>query len=164
MLLKGNYMTDATCVTLPKLNFFERLVLYWETRDLGKRNEDLITLISVAIFFDRTVYPEELDMAERILERYIKSSGKRETVMERIKMRLQEYIDDYLKFLMDRERAFDILTDNIQLYSAMRDIFEADGKLSEIEKEAEEVIRKEYDKHWQRNESRELMKMEPRWK
>lgn len=139
---------SAHLIELPHRNFMERLVIYWESRDIGKKANEMVDLFAVAIFFDRQIYAEELEVAEKILARYVKNAHTRNVIMERIKIKLDEYVHDYFKFLLDREHAFDILTENIQLYAAMKDIFEADGELSEREVEAEDVIKKEYDKHW----------------
>lgn len=138
----------AHLIELPHRNFMERLMIYWESRDIGKKANEMVNLFAVAIFFDRKIYAEELEIAEKILERYVKNAHTRNVIMERIKIKLDEYVHDYFKFLLDREHAFDILTDDIQLYSAMKDIFEADGELSDREIEAEDVIKKEYDKQW----------------
>lgn len=136
-----------------KTNLLERALIFWETRNLGLTVEKLIDILSVSIFFDKAVYPKELQVAEEILHKYLKEEYDIKHVMERIRIRINGYIEDYHTFLLDRERVFDIISEDIQFYSMMRDIFEADGHLSDFERQAEEAIKKQYDEHWQSKEA-----------
>lgn len=146
-----------------KLNLLERFALFWETRGLGRRVEDLIDLMAVSIFFDRAIYPQELQVAEDKLTILLENERDVQHVMERIRVRLNHYIKHPHDFLIDREKVFELISEDIQLYGVMRDIFEADGFLSSIEEEAEDVIRKQYDRHWSTKTQEDMRTRSKNW-
>ncbi len=125
-----------------------KLFIYWETRDLGIKIDRLVTILAVSIFFDKAIYPSELAVAKKILEREIKHKGKVDAIFEKLKLKLGEYITDYNKYLQDRDKAFSHIKDDVQLYGMMRDVFEAEGLMSDEEKLAEEIVKREYDKSY----------------
>lgn len=147
-----------------KTNLLERTLIFWETRNLGLTIEKLIDLLSVSIFFDKAVYARELQIAENILRKYLKEEHDVKHVMERIRIRINSYIGDYHAFLLDREKVFDIISEDIQFYAMMRDIFEADGQLSDYEVQAEEAIKKQFDEHWQSKEAAAFYTRNKNWK
>lgn len=151
-------------IELLNKSFFERLLIHWSTRDLCHEEEVLVIILSVAIYFDKEIYPEELDKAKEILHERIKGDGHIDVLMDRIKLRLYEYTKDYEEYMQDRGKAFEFVRDDIQLYRIMRDIFEAEGEVKESELIAEEQIKKEFDERWKLKEDRYFKAAEKRWK
>lgn len=129
-------------------NVIQKLILLWETRGLTEETERLITVISVAIYYDRVVYEEEIEKSKEILFERIKNRHKRELIYERIRVKLDEYITDEELFKEDVQKAVRYIVDDIQLYSIAKDIFEADGSNALEEQELEKRIKDEYDKHY----------------
>ncbi len=138
-------------------SLFHRILVYWQTRDLSHSEEKLVSVLSVAIFFDKVVYPEELEKAREIIMARVHNKHRTENLLDKIKIRLYEYIQDYTEYMKDREVAFDHVRDDIQLYGLMRDIFEAEGEMSDAEKQAEEFVKKDFEQYWcdEGNESKE---------
>jgi len=152
------------CIELLNKSFFEKLLIYWSTRDLCHEEEVLVTILSVAIYFDKEIFPEELEKAREILHERIKGDGHIDILMDKIKLRLYEYTKDYEIYMQDREKAFHFVGDDIQLYRIMRDIFEADGGVKESELMAEELVKKEFDERWKLKEDKYFKAAEKRWK
>lgn len=140
-------ITDNSC-QISRTNRLKKFLNYWQTRDLGLKNGRLITILSVAIFFDRAIYPQELKRAEDILHNQIRDSHLVGLLLDRIKLNLEEYVYDYERYLRDRKKAFDFIKDDIQLYGSMREIFESEGNLSDEEIMAEDIVRDRFDKSY----------------
>ncbi len=157
-------MSDKNCCEIYKSSLLHRLLIYWESRDLGVKVDRLITLLCVSIFFDKAIYPEELDVAKEVLANEIKDKNKTELLFEKIKLRLSEYIKNYDIYLHDRDLAFAYIREDVQLYRIMKDVFEAEGVISDEEMLAESVVKKEYDKNYKLEESEVFHTKERRWK
>lgn len=140
-------MKENACELLNK-SLIHKIITKWECRHFDSKYDDLITLLAVAIYFDRCIYPAEIEAAHEILKKHLKHEDDLHCAMESLNFKLQEYVENDLSFLLDREKALDIIVDNIQSYGDMKEIFEADGELSELEKSIEDVIKKEFDRKW----------------
>jgi len=129
-------------------NIIEKIVLLWETRGLRENAERLITVMAVAIYYDGVLYEEEFEKAKEILDTRVKSKSRVAILFERIRLKIDEYIQDREIFERDIELAVKYIVEDIQLYGVAKDIFEADGSNDEEEKKLEQLIKEEYDKHY----------------
>lgn len=129
-------------------SLLQRFFLLWRTRSLGVGIERLMVILPVAIFFDGKVSEEELACAQEILRERLSLENLADDVMERVKMRLQEYEENPNEYLLDRQKSMEIIAQDIQLYAVMKEIFEAEGARGENERALEEVIKKKFDEMW----------------
>lgn len=126
-------------------NILQKLLLYWETRGLNDRLERIIVVLAVSMYYDRVIYEEEVEKAREILQKLIKNENKASVVYERVRLKVNEYIEDEALFKEDTERFIRYIVDDIQLYSMAKDIFEADNTNQKEEQELEELIKRAYD-------------------
>ncbi len=146
-------------------SFFKRILTRWECRHFERHHDELLTVLAVSVYFDRVIFPKELEMAENIIKKEMKHPQDIECAIENMKFKLESYIKNEHAFLLDRERAFDIIADNIQLYGTMKDIFQSDGQMYDGEKMVEDVIKNEYDKQWKYSENAKgVQQRDEKWK
>lgn len=130
-------------------SLLSRLFLYWQTRSLGIGVERLMVILPVAIYLDHQVHEEELKKAQKILRERIEPENLADSVFDRIQLRLQEYQKNYEEYIADRQKALEIITQDIQLYAVIREIFESDGVVGESEESIEDIIKKKFDEAWE---------------
>ncbi|NLU34778.1 MAG: hypothetical protein GXX07_07405 [Wolinella succinogenes] len=130
-------------------SLLSRLFLYWQTRSLGIGVERLMVILPVAIYFDHQVHEEELKKAQKILRERIEPQNLADSVFDRIQLRLEEYQKSYEEYIADRQKALEIITQDIQLYAVIREIFESDGVVGESEESIEDIIKKKFDEAWE---------------
>lgn len=130
-------------------SLLSRLFLYWQTRSLGIGVERLMVILPVAIYLDHQVHEEELKKAQKILRERIEPQNLADSVFDRIQLRLEEYQKSYEEYIADRQKALEIITQDIQLYAVIREIFESDGVVGESEESIEDIIKKKFDEAWE---------------
>lgn len=130
-------------------SLLSRLFLYWQTRSLGIGVERLMVILPVAIYLDHQVHEEELKKAQKILRERIEPQNLADSVFDRIQLRLEEYQKSYEEYITDRQKALEIITQDIQLYAVIREIFESDGVVGESEESIEDIIKKKFDEAWE---------------
>lgn len=139
-------------------NIIQKLILLLETRGLTEKTKKLITVIAVAIYYDRAIYEEEIEKAKEILSSRIKNRHKKERIYDLIRIKIDEYIKDEELFSNDIQKAIRYIIEDIQLYSIAKDIFEADDSNALQEEELEKRIKEEYDKHYTYKEGESILK------
>ncbi|MFW6307895.1 MAG: hypothetical protein ACOC08_04565 [Campylobacterales bacterium] len=138
-------------------NFLQKLLLYWETRHLDDRIERIITIFAATIYFDKAIYSEEIEMVKEKLNRLIPNPAKADVIYERVRLKTEEYIEHPEVFDEDLKLAVRYIIDDIQLYSLVKDILEADKTNNpNEEQQLENLIKEEYDRqyHYNKDESR----------
>jgi hypothetical protein len=138
-------------------NFLQRLLLHWETRHLDEKIERIITIFAATIYFDRVIYSEEIEIVKEKLNTLIPNPAKADVIYERVRLKTEEYIEHPELFEEDLKLAVKYLIDDIQLYSIVKDILDADRSNNPDEEEQlEKLIKEEYDRqyHYNKGESR----------
>lgn len=79
---------------------------------------------------------------KKILRERIEPQNLADSVFDRIQLRLEEYQKSYEEYITDRQKALEIITQDIQLYAVIREIFESDGVVGESEESIEDIIKK----------------------
>lgn len=127
----------------------KRMWLWFEMRSLNNDTKQIITLISVILFMEKDRLESLLDALPDILRPYLKAHLM-QRVFNRIILKLQKYKKNQEIFMQDRDRIFDYLVSNIQLYALVLDIFAGKEKSPNLNI-IEQIVRKKFDKNYQLN-------------
>jgi len=131
-----------TLTTVVTPSFLEKCLIYWHTKDYGKKMEHIALLLSVAIYMNSNIYEEELKSAEKHLFSLLKDKDDVKNVMEYIKMTLASFQDDNEIWLKSRQEAFDLVVKDEDLYRFMIDVFHSDDSFSENEQLFEATLKR----------------------
>lgn len=127
-----------------KYGLFERLWLKIELQSADKTTEDLITLLPALLYTQRNDLESLLESLPQILKSYLKPHLI-QRVFHRIVIKLQEYTKNNKVFIQDRQKIFEYLSQNIQLYALVIDLF--GDKLTQQKLHIiEQILRKRFDK------------------
>lgn len=127
-----------------KFTSLEKLLIKWQTRSLGSRIDTLMLVLSVLVYMGRPHLQSQLDLAKGIIYRAIKPANLALKILERVKLTVIEYTKDEKLYMQDREKAFEAVVSDIQLYSIILDMLKDKGY--ETQREIiESVIQKAYD-------------------
>ena len=140
-------LDNAIDVSLSK-TLLQKILIFWKTREVGYKTELLLKILPVAIYADHLIFPKELQKAREILAEHINDSEEVEYLLERIELRLNDYIKDYKRFLKDKKEVLEIISNDIQLYGVIKDIFSVDGSFDNDERKMEFLINQEFNKKW----------------
>lgn len=124
-----------------QIGWIERLWLKFEARSADKHTEHVVMLLPVLLFMQKSQLETLLDELPKILSLYLKPHLV-QRVFRHIIIKLQEYTKHEQLFLQERQKAFECLAENIQLYAIVLDMF-AD-KLDSLAL-IESAVRKEFD-------------------
>lgn len=129
-----------------KYGLLERLWLKLESRSVDKNTEDIITLLPVLLFMQKERLETLLNELPKILAQYLKPHLV-QRVFNHIVIKLKEYAKDEQLFLQERQYAIECISNNIQLYALVLDLFQDDtGDERDI---IEQIVRKKFDKDYQ---------------
>ena len=131
-----------TETTIESTSFLGKCYIHWKTRDYGKRIEHISLMLSVAIYMNKKIYEEELKSAAEYLFTLLNNENDVNNVMEYIKMKLGSYQENDQTWIEDRQRAFNLIIHDENLYGCMRDIFNSDNSFDENEKLFEETLKR----------------------
>lgn len=123
-------------------SFLKKCLVYWKTRDYGRKIEHVALLLSVAIYTNRKIYEEELASAHDQLMILLQNEDDVNNVIDYIKMKLGAYQSDNKRWIQDRQEAFDLITKNENLYGYLIDIFHADKKFDAPEELFEKALKR----------------------
>lgn len=146
-------MSDNSIELITQKSLFEKILVFWKTREVGYKTEQLLKILPVAIYADRQISPKELQKAKDILAEHIKDSEEIEALLDRIELTLVRYIKDYNEYLSDKQNVLEIITHDIQLYGVMKDIFNSDGNFDNEEKKMEFLVDREFNEKWEERKS-----------
>ena len=127
-------------IDLYKYSFIDRIFIKLQTRALGSKIERLFTLLPALINSNPSDKNKAIESAKAYLIDTITPKNLALKVYDRVILRLLEYKEDNNLFIQDRQRALDILTQDIQLYSVVEQIL-ADENQREM---FEEIIKKQF--------------------
>lgn len=129
---------------LYKYSFIDRIFIKLQTRALGSRIERLFTLLPALINSNPNDKSKSMQSAKTYLLDNITPKNLALKVYDRVILRLLDYKNDNNLFIQDRQKAFDILTQDIQLYGLVERILGDCGQLEMFE----EIIKKQFDEDY----------------
>ncbi len=131
-------------VDLYKYSFIDRIFIKLQTRALGSRIERLFTLLPALINSNPHDKSKSMQSAKTYLLDNITPKNLALKVYDRVILRLLDYKNDNNLFIQDRQKAFDILTQDIQLYGLVERILGDEGQIEMFE----EIIKKQFDEDY----------------
>lgn len=129
---------------LYKYSFIDRIFIKLQTRALGSRIERLFTLLPALINSNPTDKSKSMQSAKAYLLDNITPKNLALKVYDRVILRLLDYKNDNNLFIQDRQKALDILTQDIQLYGLVERILGDEGQI----KMFDEIIKKQFDEDY----------------
>lgn len=133
-------MPTETLITPKKI--WEKLLIYWQTKNLSKHTYDIALIIAVAIYTDDKIYEEELHQARHMFHERLKHKGSVDDVMDYIEHKLFVYTEDKSQWNQDLQTCRNLIKTNQELYVYILDIFTADEYIDEKEAAFEVSIKK----------------------
>lgn len=129
-----------------KFGFFERLWLKIELQSADKNTERLLILLPVLLYMRKDHLESLLKVLPQILKSYLQPHLI-QRVFSRVVIKLQEYSKNNKLFIQERQKAFECLSQNIQLYTLATDLFGAEHQ--QTLRLIEQIVRKRFDKDYQ---------------
>lgn len=129
-----------------KFGFFERLWLKIELQSADKNTERLLILLPVLLYMRKDHLESLLKVLPQILKSYLQPHLI-QRVFSRVVIKLQEYNKNNKLFIQERQKAFECLSQNIQLYALATDLFDAEHQ--QTLRLIEQIVRKRFDKDYQ---------------
>ncbi|RDU65121.1 hypothetical protein [Helicobacter sp. MIT 14-3879] len=131
-------------IDLYKYSFIDRIFIKLQTRALGSRIDRLFILLPVLINMNLSDKYKAVDNTKMFLIDTIEPKNLALKVYDRVILRLFDYKKDNNLFIQDRQKSFDILCQNIQLYSIVDRILSDEEQKSILR----EIIKKQYDESY----------------
>ena len=131
-----------TKVNLETKSFFQKLFIYWNTKDYGHKLENIALILSVAIYMNNDIFQEELETAHEHIFALLNDANDAENIMEYIKLQVQGYQTDQQKWVQDRQKAHKLIVNDQDLYLYMIDVFKSDENFSDREETFEDFIKR----------------------
>lgn len=131
-------------IDLYKYSFIDRIFIKLQTRALGGRIERLFILLPALINSNPHDKSKSMEASKSYLLETITPKNLALKVYDRVILRLFDYKRDNNLFIQDRQRAFDILVQDIQLYALVERIL-GDGAQLEM---FEEIIKNQFDEDY----------------
>ena len=128
--------------TIPPKSSWQKLLIYWRTKNLSTEVYDIALILAVAIFTNKKVYEEELEEARIQLYGRLKSEGAVNEVMEYIEMKLAAYTQSLEEWHKDQQKVRELLEKDQSLYAYLLSIFEADESIDDEESSFEESLKR----------------------
>ncbi|WP_395001965.1 hypothetical protein [uncultured Helicobacter sp.] len=128
-----------------------RFAIKWETRSLGADIDRLIAILPCVIYADKAKVDILLLRTHDALKKYLKQNAYAlPRILDRIVMRVLRYKNDEKHYLQDRGKIFEILLQNIQLYSVVVDILD-DPMFAHLLEVFSERLKEGYDREYTLN-------------
>lgn len=144
-------MHKNTTLKQRHFSFMEKFLIKWETRALGLNIDRIIAIIPCVVYADKIHVDILLSRANEALSEYLKPNlYALPRIMDRITLRVLEYAQDEKLYLQDRVKIFDILLQDVQLYSIVIDIYSA-PEFSHLLKIFETRLQEKYDEQYNLN-------------
>jgi hypothetical protein len=133
-------MAHEASITPKKL--WERLLIYWHTKNHSAEVYDIALILSVAIFTNQKIYEEELMEARLLLQELLHEHSSINQVMEYIEMKLSGYVANMDSWYEDQQKVREMILKDQELYTYLLNIFEADEHFDDEESSFEESLKK----------------------
>jgi hypothetical protein len=128
--------------TIAPKNVWEKLLIFWRTKNHSSRIYDIALILAVAIYTNKRIYEEELREARRQLSGCVESQEEVENIMEYIEMKLDAYRGDAELWHRDQRKVRDLVGKDEELYAYLLSIFEADDSIDDEESGFESSLKK----------------------
>lgn len=145
-----------------RLGTIQYLFDKWQTRSLGVKADRMMFLLPVCICMAGEKNLEKcVQNAKQIIIRHFKSQPLAKPIFRRVMHKTIKYFEDNELFEQNRQKLFDLITQHIQLFSLVLDIYE--GIPIEIERMSR-IVKENYDEAFKLSEesARLLMYQERR--
>ena len=145
-----------------KLGMIQYLFVKWQTLSLGIKADRMMFLLPVCICIAGEKNLEKCTQnARKIINHHIKSRRLALQVFYRVMYKARRYFQDNELFEQNRQKLYDLITQHIQLFSLVLDIYE--GIPIEMER-ISRIVRENYDNAFKLSEesARLLMYQERR--
>ncbi len=136
----NNAMAHETTIAPKKT--WQKLLIYWHTKNHSTKAYDIATILAVAIFTNKKIYEEELSEARKLLHQQTNDPVAVDELMEFIEMRLSEYQETVDAWHEDQQKVRMLIEANQELYAHLRTIFEADESIDSEESDFEASLKK----------------------
>jgi hypothetical protein len=123
----------ATEVTIAPKTVWEKLLIYWHTKNHTRHMYDVALIIATAIYTNHKIYAEELEEADRILHGYLNDDHSIAEIMEYIQMKVASYVSNEANWYKDIDTCRKMVGKDQQLFTHFLEIFEADHVIDEEE-------------------------------
>lgn len=128
--------------TLTPKKSWQKLLIYWHTKNHSTKVYDIARILAVSIFTNKTIYEEELEQAQRLLFETLQDEDSVKEVMAYIEMKLADYASDIQRWHDDQKVVRTLIQNDEELYSYMLEIFEADAMIDLEEAGFEDSLKK----------------------
>lgn len=132
----------AQKTTVAPKNTWQKLLIYWHTKNHHTTIYDLAKILAVGIYTNRVIYREELEEARTLLREKLRDSESVEEVMGYIEMKLACYTENRDTWHTDQKTVRKMIEKDEELYGYMLSIFEADHSIDEEEVRFEASLKK----------------------
>ncbi|WP_199919475.1 hypothetical protein [Helicobacter enhydrae] len=128
-----------------RVGFFEALFIKWRTRALGTEVDRLIFLLPILICIGSENSEQCLKNARKIVFAQIRSKYLANLVFKRILMKVKKYLKNEEAFKENRQKAYEIIVQNIQMFGIVLDVLEGvDLELARITM----IVKKAYEEEF----------------
>ncbi|OBV28775.1 hypothetical protein BKN38_00090 [Helicobacter sp. CLO-3] len=135
----------------------QKFIIRWKTRSLGADIDALILIVSVLVYMGRNEMTEQLEIAKQIINNRVKQTGMAHVVYERVEVEVAEYLSNEGLYIRARDRMFEEITHDIQLYGIALDMLQGEKNASKLQI-VRSVVQKAYDEEYTINkESKRLL-------
>lgn len=135
--------TTSALLDLYKYSFIDRIFIKLQTRALGAEYERLFIVLPVLIFMNTNNQERVLANAKRYLLDNVKPKNLALKIYDRVMLRLFSYKRDNTSYIQDRNKAFAIFKQHIQLFGIVDKIL--DESCADVREMLEDIVRKQYD-------------------
>lgn len=140
-----------------KYSFIDRIFIKLQTRALGYKIERLWTLLPALINSNIDNKSKAIESTKDYLFESISPKNLALKVYDRVILRLLDYKKDNNLFIQDRQKALDIITQDIQLCVVVRKILLDENQIDMFE----EIIKKQFDDNYSLdNEDKNILRFQ----
>lgn len=128
------------------ISVIEYLFIKWQTRALGARADRMIALLPVCVCIaGEDQIEKSTQNTRKIVFRHIRSKRLAVRVFRRIMFKARKYFLNQETFEENKHKIFEMITQNIQMYSLVLDAL--DGIPQKLE-EVTEIVKENYEKEF----------------
>lgn len=148
-----------------RYGIFEKWWLRLESRSMDSKSEQILQIIPVVLFMQKDKLATLLDSLQDILKPYLKAHLI-QRIFDYTILKLKAFSKNEYLFMNERDKAFDVLVQDIQLYALVVDLCSVgESKNEAVLESIESVVRKKFDKeHTLNKKSKRLLFFQEKYK
>lgn len=143
-------MSAKAGVEYRKFSFVETIIIRWKTRSLGADIDALILIVSVLVYMGRNALEQQLERAREIIQERVRLNAMAYIIFERAQVEIARYMADEELYIKARNKMFEEIIHNIQLYGIVLDMLPGEANASKLQI-VRSVIQKAYDEEFMLN-------------